>query len=247
MNRYGALQVVKKSRLGGQLLMNFEDPVGDVFVDEMGNYTLTDNDNARHSTNQAAFGLRSMWSPGTGDYLRVEGSDAANELLTLPSTSDWTVEMWVYYTTAQTGNRFHFSNRTVTPSTVKGYSLFCNNRVPSMTFWNGDGSVHYAANSSGGAISTLDWHQLMWVHEAAGDKYYMFVDGVEVSNVTTAQNGTYDGNSGTKVHIATDSRVPGSTTQFFGHTDALRVWDTALFTSNFTLPTSPPNMTGGYG
>ena len=159
---------------------------------------------------------------GSGDYLLVEHADMAM------GTGDFTIEFSVYNKTNKNYNAF-ISTRETSNGTSAGFVIASNA--------SGDLYVHSAAavagSYSGGAILPLN----QWCHVAytrSGGTHRLFLNGVATNNsTTTVRDYTEDmlviGDNG----YAKDEPING----FISNVRVIK--GTALYTSNFTPPTSP--------
>jgi len=156
---------------------------------------------------------------GSGDYL-----DVANSSDLVLGTDDFTIEAWAYPTTYNTGNASIIMQR-VNGGSNNGW-LF---GISSGGLWQ---------FSTGAAVikrSTAAAGMNEWTHLAAvrnGSSYNFFVNGVSVGTSTTMYNFT----DTTTFQLGWQS----SFAEFTGYVcDARVIKGTAVYTSNFTPPTTP--------
>jgi len=180
------------------------------------NFTITRNGNTTQGT-FSPFG--SNWSAkfdGTGDYLSLASSTDFDF-----GTGDFTIEAFVYPSTTQV----QFSNIVCQASTGNAW-YFSFSTSNFLTFSNH--STNYITSSS--ALSTG-----VWSHVAVsrnGTSLKMYINGIEVGSATNSISLGVTAN----VNIGFN----GVSHYFNGYISNLRILKgTALYTSNFTPPTSP--------
>jgi len=159
---------------------------------------------------------------GTGDYLTVSDSNLA------PGTGDFTIEMWVYATVTPTDDGI-FESR----SNGTGTAGFTIGAFDGTTIRIYSGSALITASS----ISYVN----TWCHVAvvkASGTTTLYINGVSKGTTTSIGNQT-----DTSWAIG-GGRYSGTTTPdavFSGYISGFRyVKGTAVYTTNFTPPTSPP-------
>ena len=172
------------------------------------------------SNTQSKFGGSAMFFNGTTDYLTAV--DTPNLQL---GTGDFTIEAWVYITTAGTGRGF-ISKGPVAATT--GWEC----RFNSSNFFRFEWTASFLVGTTTITSNT-------WVHVA------VVRSGSATGNIKTYVNGTLDATSGVAVtdnFIQTDPLRIGidrAGTAFFpGYVDDLRITKYARYTANFTPATS---------
>ncbi len=192
------------------------------FTDSSNNaLTLTAGGNAQIDTAIKKYGTGSGLFDGTGDYVTVTHNSVIDIY-----TGDWTVEGWVYsdWTYGSGGLRGCIGDYN-----GSGYTLIFN-------FQNsGQPAVYY----SGVAASTLGAATLVratWTHFALvreGTALTLYMGGVAgsspatVSDVTQLSGNWLIGGNG-----------PGGSFYWDGNLDDFRITKAAVYTENFTPPTS---------
>ena len=179
------------------------------------------------NTTQGTFSpYGSNWSnyfDGTGDSLSVPNSAA-----TVLGTSDFTIEGWIYPTIAKTTvfmGKWAASNRSWQ------IRLLSSGAGMSISWWhNGDTSAFFTYSG----VVLLN----QWTHISAcrsGNTLYMSINGVVQS---TAYNVTVT-NYAIPISVGINTEG-GSTWSFQGYiSNARMIIGTGLYTSNFSVPTSP--------
>jgi hypothetical protein len=187
---------------------------GDVFVQAFSPFaTTTAYSPATHGG--------SAYFDGTGDYLTAPDNSA------LDLSGDFTVEAWVYVPNVS-GEKSVFHNHT---SDNNGIALNVNSAAPRLL--SGSGSWNVILDSSI-AISPNSWNHIAGTR--SGNTYTIWVNGQSGGTATSSTTPTYSG--GAQVGRFT-SGVPLA---FSGYVASVRVVKgTAVYTSAFTPPTSPPS------
>jgi hypothetical protein len=179
------------------------------------------------STAQKKYGTGAIYNPGdgTGNHLTI----ASNSLLDLAG-GQWTVEMWVYPTTAILNNRTLFSKRGSGGCSYQGYIRAGTNAIG---FYNGteyDTGVSFTANV---------WCHIAYTYDGSTVKIYK--DGTQIfsSAIAASANNSYPLYVGTYLES-------GFNLEFPGYIDDFRITKGyARYTSNFTPPTyEDPIVTG---
>ena len=177
-------------------------------------------------------------------YVEFDGS---TEYLSLASSSDfdmsssiYTWELWFYTTDIGSGEGSGgygglFSKCTASSSVTYGLGFDSSGNL-FFKYWNGSGTVTTQATTT---IVTGKWYHVAVVKDTASatsGNTKIFVNGN--LEATTAVSGTFYSESSNPLEIGRDSR---STTDYFqGYISNLRaVKGTALYTSDFTPPSSP--------
>ena len=184
---------------------------------------------------QSGFNPFSQASAGAGYF------DGTGDSLTVPAgsafaygTGDFTVEGWFYSTAALPSYGAILFSQSVFGTNYFVVRLGDDNPVPA-------NKIAFTATLSGGGtaiLSSTTWTQNTWNHFAVCrvsgtvTVYLNGVGGTPTSNTTNLTNTTY---------VPTIGQYTHNTTQpFTGYLSSLRVVKgTAVYTSNFTPPTSP--------
>jgi hypothetical protein len=180
------------------------------------NAMITDietNADAKISTTQSKYGTSSIAFDGTGDYLKIPGT---NQIVTF-GTGDFTVEFWVYLITVPTDYPPILTND-------NGFYInFRGNGNIALT----DISNQYAITAS--ALTAGSWFHVAIVRNSGSSKVY--VNGIGGTAVACTVNWA----------ATTTAYIGGSPTYttINGYIDDLRVTSGyARYTSTFTPPTS---------
>lgn len=207
------------------LLLNFNGANNSTtFTDELGQ-TVTPYGDIKISTTQSKFGGSSAYFDGTGDYLEVTKSN--NERAWDFSTTDWTLECWVY--PLDTASRAIFEPRNPTHSAI-------------LLFTNGGKFAGYASSGAGWNISIIgatsysanQWYHLAFVKY--GNLFILFVNG-QVDGT-----GTYSGALMSLPNPLLIGKDSGNfQANWYGYIDSFKLTSgRALYTESFTLPTEEP-------
>ena len=168
---------------------------------------------------------------GSGDYLYINSNAE-----TAFQSNNFTIELWVYLTNASANAlQCFYSNYTNFASSGSIYFGKHSNNSGLVTVW-------FSNYSTGGAMlvdGTMP-PQNQWTHYAlvrSGNIFSLYRNGVSVASINT---GIVSTNSTNPVYIG----VPGdATSNYFmqGYMSGFRLVNgLAIYTSNFTPPTSPP-------
>jgi hypothetical protein len=200
-------------------------PNGDVF---MAAYSPYDRENAYTTT-----------TGGGSARLRPQGG---NDYFTAPSSSDFamgtgdfTLEIWVYPENTSVGQSILDTAPTSGSSSTAGRALFYLNPNKMALYTPGTGTI----TASGSATLKVGaWHHLAWVRNSGTLKMYM--DGKETHSVSHTENMTL-----TNLTLGVD--IAGSiSSQARSYWSDLRlVKGTAVYTSEFTPPTTPLGTISG--
>jgi hypothetical protein len=197
-------------------------------------YTLsgTASGSAAVSTSVKKFGAGSLYLPNRSDYVTYD--DSSNSI---SFSGDYTIEAWVYFTDISSSNNYLWSKRTNTSTHANNAWAF-KWMGPSDNAWE----IYQAQSSSqhvtfhSDTISTNTWYHIAVVR--SGTNLLLFRDGSLISGTnTTSAGGAL--NNPTSTNIVLGNLMGGSSNGFAGYIDDFRIIDgTALYTSNFTAPTS---------
>ena len=180
--------------------------------------------NTTGSTTQAKFGgSKSMYFDGTGDYIRGPTISDLNI-----GTGDFTVECWLYETTANT-NRGIWDGRSSYIST-DGFTF---TRIGTDTFrvWSGSALI-----TTGSFTIQNTWNHCALVRNSG--TLTIYINGT--SSGTPVSNSTNFSSSGTFIIGAgMHTNSPDPNAFITGYIQDLRVNNYARYTANFTPPTAP--------
>jgi hypothetical protein len=188
------------------------------------NFTITRNGNASQGTFSPF--SQTGWSnyfDGSGDNLVTP----ANTAFTF-GTGDLTLECWIYQTvTSTSAYKVIFADNIY--GLAGGWTLYSYNNA--LNLWKGGASVATEVIAPAGTIHLNSWNHVAWTRSGSSNRLY--INGTQVGNTTTdstnyTANAVYIGSS--KLN---DLNFPGYIS------DARVLKGTALYTSNFTPPTTP--------
>lgn len=169
-------------------------------------------------------GMYSVRFDGNGDYLQVNRSPIPSTSLYQVGTGNFTIECWVYLTTLQTVNTIY----TGVPASTQEPSLVV---LSNGTIRGGVGTTY--VSSATGALVVNTWYHLALVRSSGN--LVLYQNGVSVANGAAAANVQ-----------STYSIIGGLTTNSSwsnGYISNLRYNSNAVYTGNFTVPTSPLEAT----
>jgi hypothetical protein len=184
--------------------------------------TVTAVGNAQISTAQSKFGGSSIAFDGTNDYLQIPASSDFDF-----GTEDFTVEFWLYQTSANQYATIIDVNYGTSPNFSFQRDLTL---LKYILYLNGTGTI--IQETSLHSLNT--WHHYAIVRNGTGvNNVVIYRDGVNVGS------GTYAGNAG---NSSVTFKIGGSPTgpDSSGYIDDFRVTKgVARYTANFTPPTAP--------
>ena len=183
------------------------------------NHTITANGNVT----QGSFGPFAREEGYWG--VKFDGNDYldANDGVTFGS-GNFTIEMFANFTTGA-ANCIFFGGR---PTGVAG-------DYPVLIFISSDSSLQYNVGGSaitGGTITLNTWHHIAICRSSSSTK--MFLDGTQIGN-TYSDSTTYV--DGGRMRLGNSGYNAGGGIN--GFLSNVRVVNAAIYTSNFTVPTSP--------
>lgn len=196
------------------------------FIDSSNNnLTITRGGNTTQGSFSPFSLEESKWSnyfDGSGDYLSIP-SNAAFAV----GTGDFTIETWIKLDQPQSTGSMHVTDSTVTNG------LFLKINTTNICI----GRSNVAEDS----VFTYSLTQGVWYHvlfSRSGSTVYGFVNGTLIGSNTNTNNYVQGG-----LYIG----CAGGAGQFYkGYVSSLRmIKGTALYTSNFTVPTSPLTAVSG--
>lgn len=200
--------------------------LGETTTDSSSNaVTMTATGSAGPSSTQYKYGTKSLYFAGNGNYL----STPNNAIFQLGS-GDWTIECWVYVTSAATNGIICKRN----PST---YDAYCVGTDASNNLWititNTAGTWTLGGINLASGVTPNVWHHIAVVRN--GNTIKGYVDGVYGGVSASFTGSVYD--SGKSVYIGnSDGGANGQ--NFNGYIDDFRLTKYARYTSNFTPPTA---------
>ena len=229
---------------GGQdsntkLLLNF-DRTGGTDIEDSSNtggngHKVTVNNNAVIKASPFGDGKSAIFFDGSNDYLEIADSSDFDFGASSGNTNDFTIELW-FYAVSLSGDRVFISRNDHDGTDSEWY---VRNDDNAYNYYRGKDTEITTVNS---VFETNKWQHLALVRN--GTNVSVYVDGKRISSVTDAdswEEGTGDGTHGHKIIIgARNTGSAGSYAQkFSGYMDEIRiVKGTAVYTSDFTVPTS---------
>ena len=208
----------------GNLCIHSNDADGSTtFIDSsFSNHTISYTGDVHHETDQAKFGISSIYFDGTGDYLSIPDSDDWTF-----GTEDFTIDFWIK------------RGRTLTREMVWGQCEVggSGTSVSIRMEIGADDQLHFylinADRITGYYLNDTDWHHILV--ERDGTYLSLFVDGILEYTVSIGSVALI--NSTTPWGIGRQGDYDGL--YFQGYIDEYRILKgTALFVSNFIPPIS---------
>ena len=214
------------------LLIHSDTTNGDtIFTDSsLSGHTITANGGIAHSTANAKFGGSSIYFDGSNDYLQL-----ANHTDFQFVSGDFTIDTWVYWSGQTASYQYIMSKSSGGASDFEflfgpsgSYTLGCAVRIS---------HTEYAATTND-TISTNTWHHVAMIRE--GDTLKLHLDGILKASQSLPTGGVVDNNAA-EIHIGNVNNSSGNTDYLNNsYLDEIHiVKGQALWTSNFTPPSSP--------
>jgi len=177
------------------------------------------------------------FASATGQYLTAPGNAAFAF-----TTSNWTVEAWIYPTALNTYNFIYTREASTNATSEIEFSFSSTGQVNCAVFV---GSTQYTASTSTGAIVANRWQHVAAVRN--GSTVTVYVDGV--AGGTTANVSTSSINDpGTSYVPNILNQAPAANRGMQGYCSNFRLAiGVAVYTANFTAPTSPLTATQSAG
>jgi hypothetical protein len=196
------------------------------FLDSSTNaFTITRNGNTTQGTfspfSQTGWG---NYFDGSGDYLSLADNAAFQY-----GTGDFTIEFWFYMSaTAGSGNYYVLYDGRPSGTSGAYVNIAINNATP-------ESYVSGSTVITGSALSANTWYHFAYARSGTSTK--MFVNGTQVGSTYTDTTNYVNGTA--RPVIGTNGFSVG-TSNFNGYFSNYRVVKgTAVYTANFTPPTSP--------
>jgi hypothetical protein len=212
------------------------------FVDSStNNFTITRNGNATQGSVNP-YEPTGYWS---GSFTRASTQYiyAANNAAFQLGSGNFTIEGWAFFSSLPTsGNLYSMLGLwDGTPYTQFSYltSLYNNSGTYQLTFW-------YSSNGSSTPNITANWTPSLntWYHLAfvrSSNSLYIFVNGTQVGSTGSLTASLFASTQPLRIGIASNTEHA-----FDGNLSNVRlVKGTALYTSNFTAPTTPLTAVSG--
>ncbi len=183
-------------------------------------HVISRGGDAHHEVDQHKFGKSSIYFDGTGD------------MLTTPTSSDWTfgsddftVDLWVYIPSVQSGERCLCGLWTISSETQRWVLMLSSGKLK---FYTNTGT--YSSGTAASALTINTWHHIAVVR--SGDDVDGYVDGVSVFTFSLAGKSFSSSTAPLEVGMHSSSYV------FKGYIDELRVsTGVARWTGAFTPQT----------
>ena len=195
--------------------------------------TITNNNSVAVSTSVKKYGTGSI-EFNSGSANQTLQFDQSSDMKFPDGKSDFTVEGWIYM--GETG-----SFRTMFSLGVP-FQLYINNNTVTLYIAETISSSYVSGlnplNGTTNAITTGAWHHVAVVRH--GDEFSVYTNGTRTTPVTYSGNvhvgptGTIGGYTSTQYLFA-----PGSTSNYI---DDFRISDRAVYTDNFTPPSSAHSL-----
>ena len=176
----------------------------------------------KSSTTQSKYLTSSMYFDGTDDYIGLN-----DQLGSAYGTGDFTIETWVYMTSAPSNYYYIWAQGSSTSGT-NNFGVYYQSNV--LKVWHNGGAAITGTN----ALSLNTWHHVALSRE--GTSLKLFLDGTQEGS--TATNSSNITSSATGLTIARWIEI-GDTGAWTGYISDLRITKgLARYTSNFTPPTA---------
>jgi len=203
-----------------QLLCNFTNAG---ITDATSKNVLETVGGAQISTTQSKFGGSSMYFDGSGDFLTVPNNIALN-----PSSSNFTVEAWVYPLSLSGTQVIHYKSET----DQTGIALAINNSgAGKVNFYSGNGGWYLLLDSSV-LIPANAWSHIAGTRN--GSTWTVWVNGVSGGTATSSTNPT-----DTTDNLKIGRFRTAQPFEFNGYISDYRFTKgVARYTTNFTPPAS---------
>lgn len=200
--------------------------LGETTADSSSNaVTLTATGSAAASSTQYKYGTKSLYFAGNGNYL----STPNNAIFQLGS-GDWTIECWVYVTSAAL-------NGIISKRNSGTYDAYCIGTDASNNLWiaitNTAGTWTVGGVNLASGVTPNTWHHVAVVRNVNTIKGYL--NGIYGGVSASFSGSVYD--SGKSVYIG-NSDGGANDQNFNGYIDDFRLTKYARYTSNFTPPTA---------
>ena len=218
----------------------------------LNNLTLTATGSPTVSTSTYVFPVTNGYSAnfinvGTGLLVSAGPTGGFNQLV-IGTSSDYTVECWVYMTGAGPTGTGYSSGYTICSNTnllQNGLYFLIAITNAGYLFMNRSGGSYITVNNTIPSMNT--WTHLAFVN--AGTVMSIYLNGVLLAN-TVSLTGTGPGGGDISVigHSGLTAQASANAGQFVGYISNLRaVAGVQVYTGNFTVPTSPLALTQSSG
>jgi hypothetical protein len=208
------------------------------------NHTFVDHSGINNLITRAGNASQGSFSPfspagwsnyfdGTGDYIQVGNTNSAISWLNTAG-SVGTIEAWVYPTSFRSGNQV-YTHPCILGLGGTYFNFGLANGTPRVYWWTG-ATTTLDANST---ISLNTWSHLAIVFNGSGaNNLKIYVNGTLAATGTFTNINWASASGGNNVYVGIEE-ANSPTSAFLGYISNLRIINgTALYTSNFTPPTS---------
>ena len=183
---------------------------------------LTLNGDTKSSTTQSKYLSSSMYFDGNGDWIRTSDQEGSAY-----GTADFTVESWVYMTSAPSNYYYIWAQGSSTGGT-NNFGIYYQSNV--LKVWHNGGAAITGTN----ALSLNTWHHVALSRE--GTNLKLFLDGTQEGS--TATNSSNITSSSTGLTIARWEEINDSG-YWTGYISDFRITKgLARYTANFTPPSA---------
>jgi hypothetical protein len=183
-------------------------------INRNGDTTVSSFDPFAPNSSYATYG--SAYFDGVGDYLTTPSNSAFN------FSGNFTVEAWIYPTTLSLAKQIITTRASSSTSNTTAWALGLNNSA--LTWYTN------AYNVSGGTVILNSWNHVAAVR--SGSTLTLYLNGNSIGTATSNNNFTDQ-------QLSIGACIDG-TEPYIGYMSDVRVIkDTAVYTTNFTPPTSP--------
>jgi len=216
---YGSGGVVSTG-YSASLYLPFDSDIQD---DSAQSHTVTAQGDAAISSVQSKFGGSSAYFDGDGDRLDIAHGGNLNL-----GSDDFTIEGWFYFTSSDSPQRIVVSKT----GTYAGFLFYRSSSTDLKFYASQNGSSWNVANGETlGTISLNTWTHLAVTR--SGNTFRTYQDGTQQDTWTNSSS-LHNNNT-----LYLGGRESGADQDFEGYIDDFRIIKgTALYTSNFTAPTS---------
>jgi len=193
-------------------------------------HTITASGNAQHSTTQKKIGTTSLKFDGTDDFLSV----ADSAVFDLTTNSDLTIEFWFYC--GSQGDTYPSIMGSATSSWSTNSNVVrigpngTNNKLE-FYHYSGDGATPMLTSTT--TVTNSAWHHGAIVREKA--TWTLYLDGTS-EDTYTGTNPDTDLSDNGSLFIGKNG-WDGTSGDFVGYLDEIRISAVARYKSNFTAPT----------
>ena len=185
-------------------------------------HTVTALNDTQHTTSYAKFGTSSITFDGTNDELNV-----AHHSDFVFGGSNFTIDMWIRTSGSGNSHGYGFFQKGNGSSTGTYWWLGSAGSQLAIKFYTSGGTVYIAGGPN---LADTLWHHVALVNN--GNVWTSYVDGVQAATQTlTGTDSTTD-----EFGIGRWN-ANGGTGWFNGNMDDIRVSNTALWTTGFSVPT----------